>query len=103
MKAIADQTIINPKDRMYEIENNIDFKINKIPNRFKIENNDFKINLENNKVDAYQLLKPSIVLGQKSLQLKSDRINIKDLFKSQNLDNWVIIYDFKIKEIDQII
>ena len=53
MKAIADQTIINPKDRMYEIENNIDFKINKIPNRFKIENNDFKINLENNKVDAY--------------------------------------------------
>lgn len=36
MKAIANQTIINPSDRMDEIQNNIEYKINNIPNRFKI-------------------------------------------------------------------
>lgn len=53
MKAIANQTIVNPSDRMEEIQNNIEYKINNIPKRFKIENNDFKINITDNKVDAY--------------------------------------------------
>lgn len=44
-----------------------------------------------------------MVLGTKNFQLKSDRININELFKNKNLENLVIIYDYRIKEIDGII
>lgn len=59
--------------------------------------------MEDNVVKAYQLPKPSIVIDKKTINLKSDRINIKELYSKKDLTNLVILYDFKIKEINQII
>lgn len=63
MKAIADTTVVNPINRLDEIRDNIEHRLNQ-------KNKDFKVNTDNNIIDAYQLLKPSIVLGNKQFQLK---------------------------------
>lgn len=47
--------------------------------------------------------KPSIIVKGKSLQLKGNTIHVKELAESKDLEEWVVIHDFRIKEVNQII
>lgn len=96
MKEIANETVVNPDRRMNRIKQNIDQKINQ-------QSSGLQIDMQDNKVNAYQMPKPSIVVQGKSMQLKGDRIMIKSLAENKSLDEWVVVHDFRIKEINQII
>lgn len=95
MKEIACETVINPDKRMGFIVDNINTKINK-----KIDT--IKIHVDDSKVTAFQMDKPSTINGKNSFKLKGDRIMINEVNMGVEFKEWIIVHDNRVKEVDDI-
>ena len=93
MKDLGQITIDYPDQKFKNISNSLKL----IENNKKNSGIDFSIDINNNKVVGYSLNRPTI-LGKNgnSSQIKGDRINIKELAKTKNIDNWVFFFDYRL-------
>lgn len=95
MKDLGQITIDNPQ-RKFE---NIRQSLKLIEDNKKNSGIDFSIDIVNNKVVGYTLKKPRLFgKNGNTTQFKGDRITLKDMAKSQSIDNWVFFYDYRLSK-----